>query len=136
MKEIYTEPYMLDGKTYQVYKHGMEPVNSEEANQPNNYKIWFEEAEKQLSRSLLQISKDRLTISGLNSACAMLERGMRELMVKLHESVVIITEISNPTYVCQSEKSDRCKCELCVKDRAAKFVVEIGIDLPEPLKRN
>jgi hypothetical protein len=130
MKDIYTEPYMLDGKTYQVYKYGKEP-NSEEANQPNNYKIWFEEAEKQLSKSLLQISKDRVTIGGLNSACMFLEKGIRELMVKLHESVVIITEMSNPIYVCQSEKSDRCKCELCVKDRAAKFVVEIGIDLPK-----
>ena len=132
MKEKDIEPYIVDGKIFQVYKIGKEPMNNKDEKQ-YDYKPCFEECEKQLAKALLQMAKDRLKIEGLNSVCMFSEKGIRETLVKLHEAVVIIKELSeiDRNMMCQKNPSDRCKCVACCKNRASEFIKEVGIDLPE-----
>lgn len=125
------EPYIVDGKIFQVYKIGKEPMNNKDEKK-YDYKPCFEEAEKQLAKALLQMSKDRLTIQGLESVCMFSEKTTRNVLVKLHEAVVIIKEFSEiDKHICQKNQSDRCGCEDCVKNRASVFIKEVGINLPE-----
>jgi hypothetical protein len=51
-----------------------------------DYKICFEEAEKQLAKAILQMAKDRQKIDGLTSTCMKLEKIIREMMVMAHEN--------------------------------------------------